>query len=107
MSDGSGPVADDQVGCQSRQAYPSEEAGEALVQAVTLQLNGQVTKGCSGHESECDPGNPGIAPTFATGKVVTVGAFTCKVLETGVECTVTATGKGFVMTPESVTEVGG
>lgn len=44
---------------------------------------------------------------FPVGKVITVGVFTCKVLETGVECTVTETGKGFVIPPETVTAIGG
>ena len=50
-----------------------------------------------------DPGLSYLAP----GQTSTVGPFTCKVLETGSECTVTATGKGFLITPESLTELGG
>jgi hypothetical protein len=95
-----------QAACASRQAPPP--GGEAFVQEVELKPNGEVTRGCDGPEpAKCNPGNAGIAPTFATGKVTTVGPFTCKVLETGVECTITATGKGFLITPETVTEVGG
>jgi hypothetical protein len=95
-----------QAACGSRQAPPP--GGEAFVQQVGLSPSGQVTKGCDGPEpAKCNPGNAGIAPTFATGKVTTVGPFTCKVLEAGVECTVTPTGKGFLITPESLTEVGG
>jgi hypothetical protein len=91
-------------------ACVSHTGGEGVLfqQLATLQPNGQIAT-CSQHgtESRCEIGNLGVVPTFQPGKVVTVGPFTCKVLETGVECTVTATGKGFLMTPESVTEVGG
>lgn len=89
--------------CESRR-LPSQ-GGEMFAQTARLQLNGQLAS-CSGSESHCDLGNAGTVPTYSPGKAVTVGAFTCKVLETGVECTVTATGKGFLITPESVTEVG-
>jgi len=59
-------------------------------------------------EVRCFEGNVGEGtPTLSAGEVDTQGPFTCKVLATGVECTVTATGKGFVITPEAVTEVGG
>jgi hypothetical protein len=50
--------------------------------------------------------DPGL-PDLSAGQASTVGPFTCKVLETGVECVVTATSKGFRVTPETVTEVGG
>jgi hypothetical protein len=90
--------------CESRRLV--SEGGEVFAQTATLQLNGQVAT-CAGSESHCDLGQAGTVPTYSPGKVVTVGAFTCKVLEAGVECTVTATGKGFLITPESVTDVGG
>jgi hypothetical protein len=80
-----------------------------LENVATLQPNGQVET-CSRHQSEvrCFEGNVGEGtPTLSAGEVDTQGPFACKVLETGVECTVAATGKGFLITPESVTEVGG
>ena len=105
MHDEPGRPADSNlVFCES--ARLASEGGEVFAQTATLQLNGQVAT-CSGSASSCDLGNAGIVPTYSPGKVVTVGAFTCKVLEPGVECTVTSTGKGFLITPESVTEVGG
>jgi len=98
------PADSDDAFCESGRLV--SEGGEVFAQTATLQLNGQVAT-CSGSASHCDLGNAGTVPTYSPGKVVTVGAFTCKVLETGVECTVTATGKGFLITPESVAEVGG
>jgi hypothetical protein len=95
---------DEKTGCVSH----GGKEGVLFQQLATLQPNGQIAT-CSqrGTANRCELGNLGVVPTFQPGKVVTVGPFTCKVLETGVECTVTATGKGFLMTPESVTEVGG
>jgi hypothetical protein len=80
-----------------------------LENVATLQSDGQVET-CSRHQMEvrCFEGNVGEGtPTLSAGEVDTQGPFTCKVLATGVECTVTATGKGFVITSEAVTEVGG
>jgi hypothetical protein len=95
---------DEKTACVS---HGSKE-GVLFQQLATLQPNGQLAT-CSqqGTENRCELGNLGVVPTFPAGKVVTVGPFTCKVLETGVECTVTATGKGFLITPETLTEVGG
>jgi hypothetical protein len=104
MHDEPGPGDSNAVFCESARIV--SEGGEIFAQTAMLQPNGQVAS-CSGSASHCDLGNAGTVPTYSPGKVVTVGAFTCKVLEAGVECTVTATGKGFLITPESVTEVGG
>jgi hypothetical protein len=107
MSDEPGPVAGRPSELPKSSRPPVREAWGSVCAGGHAATQRKGKKGLLGHETECDPGNPGIAPTFATGKVVAVGAFTCKVLETGVECTVTASGKGFLITPESVTEVGG
>jgi hypothetical protein len=80
-----------------------------LENVATLQPGGQLET-CSRHQTEvrCFEGNVGEGtPTLSAGAVDTQGPFACKVLETGVECTVTATGRGFLITPERVTEVGG
>jgi hypothetical protein len=80
-----------------------------LESVATLQPDGHLET-CSRHQTEvrCFEGNVGEnTPTLSAGAVDAIGPFTCKVLATGVECTVTATGKGFLITPESVTEVGG
>jgi hypothetical protein len=58
--------------------------------------------------ARCDLGNVGTGtPTFSVGQQATVGPFLCQVLPTGVQCTVTATGKGFLLTANSLTAVGG
>ena len=100
---GSGPVSEDGASCESRRV-PSNGT-EVFAQRAAAELNGHVAT-CAGSETACSLGNPGISPTYPPGKVVTVGRFTCKVLENGVECTVAATGKGFLITLEKVTEVG-
>jgi hypothetical protein len=104
MNDGSGPVAEDGASCESRLVLSN--GTEVFAQRAAVGLDGQIVT-CAGSETACALGNPGISPTYSPGKVITVGAFTCKVLETGVECKVSVTGKGFLITPETVTKVGG
>ena len=87
------------------------EGSDPLVQVARLQPSGELTS-CTEYEAApqmaCYEGNMGDPiPDLSPGETSTVGPFTCKVLETGVECTVTVTGKGFLITPDSVTEVGG
>jgi hypothetical protein len=86
------------------------EGSAPNVQVAKLQSGGQVTA-CVEHglsDVHCFEGNLGDPiPYLSPGQQTTVGPFTCKVLQAGVECTVTATGKGFLLTPEAVTEVGG
>jgi hypothetical protein len=80
-----------------------------LENVATLQPDGRVET-CTRHQTEvrCFEGNVGEnTPILSAGKVVTIGPFTCKVLAAGVECRVNVTGKGFLITPESVKEVGG
>jgi hypothetical protein len=80
-----------------------------LENVATLQPDGHLET-CSRHQTEvrCFEGNVGEnTPTLSAGAVDAIGPFTCKVLATGVECTVTTTGRGFLITPASVTEVGG
>jgi hypothetical protein len=87
------------------------EGAEPLAQVAKLSSAGEVTR-CTESLAKpvesCFVGNFGYPiPYLSFGQQTAVGPFTCKVLETGVECTVTATGKGFLITPQSVTEVGG
>lgn len=82
---------------------------DPLENVATLHPDGQVET-CSRHQTEirCFEGNAGEnTPTLSAGEIDTLGPFTCKVLATGVECTVPPTGKGFLITAESLTEVGG
>ncbi len=56
----------------------------------------------------CELGNAGIdTPTYRAGKRISVGAFRCQVVRSGVTCTVAATGEGFYMTAHHVSSVGG
>ena len=52
-------------------------------------------------------GNPGQGtPTYTVGKTATIGPFTCTVKTGGVQCVVTATGKGFLFNASGATSVG-
>jgi hypothetical protein len=89
--------------------FGGPQSSDPLENVATLHPDGQVET-CSRHQTEvrCFEGNAGEnTPTLSAGEIDTQGPFTCKVLATGVECTVTPTGKGFLITPESLTEVGG
>jgi hypothetical protein len=94
--------------CLSHGSPPAESNWHA----ANVQPNGQVTS-CSEDVSMMRPdcysgqGNDIGLSYLSPGQQTTVGPLTCKVLEAGVECTVAATGKGFLITPETVTEVGG
>jgi hypothetical protein len=79
---------------------------------VRLKADGTVigcmTHGTGDSGARCDLGNVGMnTPTFSVGQQATVGPFVCQVLATGVQCTIIATGKGFLMTANSLTGVGG
>jgi hypothetical protein len=100
-----------QIGGVRCQANPQAMEGEdPLVQVAKLQVDGQVSS-CSRLEAvgddRCELGNFGEPiPTYSAGKRVRVGSFACAVLDAGVECTVVASGKGFLITPSEVTPVG-
>ena len=51
-----------------------------------------------------DDPDPGL--TFGVGKSVTVGPFRCRVLQAGVQCTVIATGNGFLINTHEAVRVG-
>lgn len=104
------------VGC-----YMIEESGGGTVgcytesrsfqQKAILNAAGEVQV-CARHvhafADACELGNAGIrTPTYKFGKRITVGAFRCLVVHSGVTCTVIATGKGFTMTARHVVSVGG
>jgi hypothetical protein len=77
-----------------------------------LKSDGSVI-GCMIHGAgntggRCVLGNVGMnTPTFSVGERATVGPFRCQLHPTGVQCTVVATGKGFLFTVNSLTAVGG
>jgi len=88
--------------------FGGPQSSDPLETVATLRPDGQVET-CSRHQTEvrCFEGNVGEdTPTLSAGAVDSLGSFTCKVLASGVECTVIATGKGFLITPETVTGVG-
>jgi hypothetical protein len=92
--------------CQSHQLTADGE--EALMHIAKLQPDGKVVA-CSQHpiEGRCQEGNAGSPiPTYSAGKRIKVGRFACEVLEAGVQCTVAASGKGFLITPSEITPVG-
>jgi hypothetical protein len=82
----------------------------ALNQKVTLGPGGRVHacgKPVTGFDDPCGLGNFGDdTPTYKVGRKVTLGPFRCRVLESGVRCTVARTGKGFGGGPAGATRVG-
>jgi len=92
------------VHCQSMRTRPY------FAQVAELQPGGTVTR-CSTRRltpNTCDLGNAGEhTPTLSYGKRVTVGPFRCQILSAGVKCTMTSTGKGFLMSRTKMLAVGG
>jgi hypothetical protein len=87
-------------------AYSSTELRTAVLNGA-----GQVvacTQPSQASTGPCPQGNLGAPiPTYTTGKSITLGGYRCQVLQTGLQCTLIATGKGFLFGPTSVTPVGG
>lgn len=81
------------------------------VQKAVLNGSGQVvvcTQPVHGPTDPCQLGNLGDPiPTYGVGQSVAVGGFRCQVLQAGLQCTVIASGKGFLFGPSAVTPVGG
>ena len=94
------PPVTGQVRCQDQSPN--------LSQVATVVANGTVHICASPNpgSATCGLGNFGEkTPTFNSGKTVTVGRFTCAILSSGVRCTVTATGRGFLMGPTKTIRV--
>jgi hypothetical protein len=92
-------------GCSMDAARVICESYANPAQLATLKPDGAVTI-CSGTSVSCQQGNFGEGtPTYAAGRTVTAGPFTCEVLDTGVRCTVAATGHGFLMSKGSTVRV--
>ena len=103
---GCGVAAEQQMTCQ---AFPKAPAGGApSAEVAQLRADGRLTSCAQRAPTDhCLVGDLGQGtPDLAIGQQTTVGAFTCTVLDTGVRCTVTATGKGFLITGAGVTPVG-
>ena len=82
-----------------------------VVQKAVLNGSGRVVV-CSqpikGTSDPCQLGNLGDrVPAYGVGKSIVLAGFRCQVLQAGVECTVIASGKGFLFGPSDVTPVGG
>ena len=61
-----------------------------------------------GTTNACNLGNAGEGtPTYKAGKTIVFGRYRCKIIATGVRCVGTASGKGFEMTAEDVSAIGG
>jgi hypothetical protein len=76
-----------------------------------LEPSGEVVL-CTAHgrsaDTLCEPSNAGVStPTYAVGRMITVGRFQCQILTAGVSCTVSATGKGFLFNFHTTSSVGG
>jgi hypothetical protein len=79
---------------------------DPLQQVAQLATDGTL-KTCTQHTASatCFQGDFGENPPARTpGQSVTIGQFSCQVLETGVQCVLG--GKGFTITPQQVTPVG-
>ena len=75
---------------------------------VSMGLDGRLIIcrgiGCIGNAGETDPQpNPTL---LAYGRQITAGRFRCLSLESGVRCTVTQTGKGFLINRDGISRVG-
>ena len=74
-------------------------------QKAKLYPGGHVTI-CRGSERRCKLGNIGEGPTLAYGKQQTVGRFRCVSRFTGMTCTETRSGKGFLLNRSGVKKIG-
>jgi hypothetical protein len=100
------------VGCEiTRRTLLCENTLRDHNEKATLAPNGTL-HGCrwtyGGTTNGCDVGNAGEGtPTYKAGKTVTLGPYRCDITATGVRCVATASGKGFEMTLDGVTAIGG
>ena len=82
-----------------------------VVRTALLNGSGQVaacTQSIQAATGPCALGNLGAPiPTYGVGKSIALGGYRCQALQTGLQCKVIATGKGFLFGPTAVTPVGG
>jgi hypothetical protein len=80
-----------------------------LFQTARMRGNGVVVI-CRdrGTRNKCNIGNSGEdrVPTLAYGKRIVVGRFSCRSLRSGIRCTVTLSGKGFLINSTQASRVG-
>ncbi len=104
---GCGIASPQQMACQGIPTTPG--GSRPRLQVARLLPDGQVAS-CAerGPGDDCRFGDLGErVPDLSPGTQTTVGPFTCKVSDTGVQCTVTATRKGFLITASDIAVVGG
>jgi hypothetical protein len=109
MVDVPGPAYDHRVTCISSGSVGASD--ELLMQEAILTPSGHITvckaRGSS-NPHHCNFGNPDEnTPTYGPGKVVNEGRFRCKVLASAMRCTVKQSGRGFLLTTQRVSKVGG
>ncbi len=75
------------------QTYPHAES-------VTLRATGKLTV-C--HGLKCIGNPPDQVPTLVYGATLSAGPFRCSSLRKGVECVLTMSGHGFLITPTRIT----
>jgi hypothetical protein len=99
---GIGPAA--QILCIGFPAATSQPMPVAM-----LRPDGTVTSCSQTYDDlECFQGDLGErTPTIAAGKALTIERYRCAVSDTGVQCTIAESGKGFLITLQQVTAVGG
>lgn len=103
---GCGAYVDRRLACFG---VPTARVGSGSArQVATLGPDGQVIRCTDGPTGDpCLQGDLGSPlPTLTTGQQTVIGPYTCAVLDAGVRCTLTATGKGFVITPTDISLVG-
>jgi hypothetical protein len=87
-----------------------ETYGPGRESTATLDAKGRVGL-CATYNLQrnpCPEGNAGEGtPTLGYGTRVTVGRFRCLILRKGVQCTVIATGEGFLFNPAKEIRIGG
>jgi hypothetical protein len=103
---GCGVAAQQQLACQAFPKAPA--AGAPTAEVAQLTPDGALTSCAQRSPTDaCLVGDLGEgAPDLPVGQQSVIGPFTCAVLDTGVQCTVTDTGKGFMITATAVTPVG-
>jgi hypothetical protein len=95
-------------GCSMSTLRVTCETYDMPGQVATLKPSGAVTI-CvlPSSANSCGQGDFGEhTPHYGVGKNVTVGRFRCQVLAAGVRCTMTTTGKGFLISKTDIKRVG-
>ncbi len=103
---GCGISTGQQIACQGIPKAPAADAPR--LQVAKLQPGGQVVTCAERAPADnCRFGDLGErVPDLSPGQQSIIGPFTCTVSDAGVQCTVTASGKGFLITAGDIAAVG-